>query len=163
MRKLTSLLCAGVCLLGGCSTVKRAFRSNDVTLPPAPMIPHQSLEATATSCQKELDKLRPKFGYVPEERRGEFDSVLDIAEDMCKSLQETHDRLKSAAYQEQSYRQNMQHAQGMLVPGARVASSEEAPLSEAGDSPSEAGDLTPIQEESLVPAGPMDSDGGPLK
>ncbi len=119
MKKTTIALMAltSTALLTGCQTTS----SPRVVLPSTPPLSAEVLEQTASSCQKELERLKSRSPYVPEERKKEYEAVMDLAERDCKELTETLARLKAATHQEQSFRQNVQHAEATMLPGTVVA------------------------------------------
>lgn len=104
-------------LLVGCNTTS----SPRVVLPSTPPLSAEILEQTASSCQKEVERLESRSPYVPKERKKEFETVLDLARRNCEDMTETLGRLKAATHQEQSFRQNVQHAEATMLPGTVVA------------------------------------------
>lgn len=121
MKKMTLAFMAltSTALLTGCQTTS----SPQVVLPSTPPLSAEILEQTASSCQKELERLKSRGPYVPEERKKEYETVMDLAERDCKALTETLIRLKAATHQEQSFRQNVQHAEATMLPGTVVTES----------------------------------------
>ncbi len=101
--------------LAGCTT-----SSPRVVLPSTPPLSAEVLEQTASSCQKEVERLESRSPYVPKERKKEFETVLDLARRNCDDMAETLGRLKAATHQEQSFRQNIQHAESTMLPGTVV-------------------------------------------
>lgn len=119
--------------MAGCSL----WDSNSkVVFPATPPLSAETLEQTATSCPKEIERLKSRKAYVPEERQKEYKAVVNLAENYCDEMVETLQRLKSATYQEQSYRQNLQHAEAAMVAGA-VPANESSPPTEAFDQPAQ--------------------------
>ena len=104
-------------LLTGCQTTS----SPKVVLPSTPPLSADVLEQTASSCQKEIERLQSRSPYVPQERRKEYETVMDLAKKNCEEMTETLGRLKAATHQEQSFRQNVQHAEATMLPGTVVA------------------------------------------
>ena len=103
--------------LAGCNTTS----SPRVVLPSTPPLSAEVLEQTAGSCQKEIERIESRSPYVPKERKKEFETVLDLAHKNCDEMSETLGRLKAATHQEQSFRQNVQHAESTMLPGTIVA------------------------------------------
>lgn len=118
---------AAVAILGGCQTTS----SPRVVLPTTPPLSAEVLEQTATSCQKEMERLRSRSPYVPEERKKEFETVLDLAERNCDEMTETLGRLKAATHQEQSFRENVKHAESTMLPGTVVAEPHTSSLNDS--------------------------------
>ena len=114
---LALMAVASAALLTGCQTTS----SPKVVLPSTPPLSAEILEQTAGSCQKELERLKSRSPYVPTERKKEYETVLDLAERNCTEMTETLGRLKAATHQEQSFRQNVQHAEATILPGTIVA------------------------------------------
>lgn len=94
-----------------------------VVLPATPPLSAEVLEQTVGSCMKEVENLKSRAPYVPEERRKEYETVLALAEDNCTDMQETLSRLKRATHQEQSYRQNIEHVKATMLPGTVITES----------------------------------------
>jgi hypothetical protein len=103
-------------LLAGCSAFQK---ENRVIIPAAPPLPADALERIAGSCRKDIDRVNGRLPYVPEERRKEFKTMMDLAEDTCDSMVETLERLKAAARQEQTLKQSLQHAESTIAQDAR--------------------------------------------
>lgn len=91
-----------------------------VVLPSTPPLSAEILEQTASSCQKDIDRLKSRSPYVPEERKKEYDTVMSLAEKDCKYMVDTLSRLKGATHKEQSLRQNINHAEATMLPGTLV-------------------------------------------
>ena len=108
---------ASTAFLSGCNTTS----SPRVVLPSTPPLSAEVLEQTAGSCQKEVERLESRSPYVPKERKKEFNTVLDLARKNCEEMTETLGRLKAATHQEQSFRQNVQHADSTMLPGTVVS------------------------------------------
>lgn len=92
-----------------------------VILPSTPPLSAEVLEQTASTCQKELERLRSRSPYVPEERKKEYDAVMNLAEKDCSYIVDTLSRLKAATHKEQSLRQNLNHAEATMLPGTLVS------------------------------------------
>ena len=107
--------------LAGCNHI--FSNSPKVVLPSTPPLSAEVLEQTASTCQKEIERLHSRRPYVPKERKKEFETVLSIAEDTCSDMVDTLSRLKAATHQEQSFRQNVQHAEATMLPGTVISES----------------------------------------
>jgi hypothetical protein len=105
--------------LAGCNHI--FSNSPKVVLPSTPPLSAEVLEQTAGTCQKEIERLHSRRPYVPKERKKEFETVLGIAEDTCADMVDTLSRLKAATHQEQSFRQNVQHAEATMLPGTVIS------------------------------------------
>ena len=91
-----------------------------VVLPSTPPLSAEVLEQTAASCQKEIERLSGRAPYVPQERKKEYETVMNLAEKDCKYIVDTLSRLKGATHKEQSLRQNLNHAEATMLPGTVV-------------------------------------------
>lgn len=100
--------------------------SPKVILPSTPPLSAEVLEQTTQTCQKEIERLQSRRPYVPKERQREFETVMRLAEDNCSKMQETLARLKAATHQEQSFRQNVHHAESTMLPGTIVSDAPNA-------------------------------------
>ena len=92
-----------------------------VVLPSTPPLSAEVLEQTASSCQKEIERLKSRSPYVPEERKKEYEAVMSLAEKDCGYIVDTLVRLKGATHKEQSLRQNLNHAEATMLPGTVVS------------------------------------------
>ena len=115
-KKLISLL--ALAALAGCNTL--TSNSPKVVLPSTPPLSAEVLEQAAKTCQKEVERLESRRPYAPKERQKEFNTVLNLAESNCSDMVDTLGKLKAATHQEQSFRQNIQHAEAILLPGTVV-------------------------------------------
>lgn len=134
--KKTLVALTSTVLLVGCHT-----SSPRVVLPSTPPLSADILEQTAGSCEKETERLRSRSAYVPDERKKEYNAVMDLAEKNCKEIVETLTRLKAATHQEQSFRQNIQHAESTMLPGT-VVSEPSSSSSTVSDSVNSSGEIS---------------------
>jgi len=102
--------------LAGCNTLDSA-RSKKVIIPTAPPLATDLLLEAAATCKKEVEGLKRQSAHVPGERRKEFITVLDLADDNCQEIVETLDRLRAATYHKQSFSNSIKHAQSCVVQG----------------------------------------------
>ena len=108
---------ASLAVLSGCNTTS----SPRVVLPSTPPLAADILEQVASSCQKDIERLKSRNPYVPMERKKEYETVLKLAEKDCSELQKTLAQLKGATHCEQSLRQNIQHTEATMLPGTLVS------------------------------------------
>ena len=107
-----------VTLLTGCETLNLSGRK--IIFPETPPIPIDQLKDSASSCQKDIQDLVEKRSHIPKSRRDEFDNVITMSDENCEKLENIYNQMKVAPFFNQALKQNLQHAQSIIIPGTRV-------------------------------------------
>jgi|GEM_PF-2986374 len=105
-------------IVSGCETLNLGGKK--VILPETPPISVDQLKGSVSTCRKDIDNLLNKRSHVPGARHNEFDQIVDMADDNCRGLIDALEKMRAATYYNQALKQNVQHAESIIVPGARV-------------------------------------------